>query len=132
MHSIETTVEAIQSRLGELRPDLQVKIRRPLTGGLSGADIHLVDFIRDNEWRLGVLKVAPALRGEHEARGIAAARDSWLNDYLPDYIEVLPLIDDKQTAILSGLARDRLEDCCTLEDLLKTSFPYASEHILFA
>ena len=40
--------------------------------------------------------------------------------------------DGNRVALLSSLARDRVEDCRTLQNALVESFFYGREHILFA
>ena len=57
----------LQEQLANLRPDLGIEIREELGGGLSGANVYLVDCQLDGGSRLGVLKLASASQAEQES-----------------------------------------------------------------
>lgn len=110
----------------------RIQLRGPLDGGLSGADVMLVNFWHDSEQRFGVLKLTSQLKAKQELDGELAARSSWLKPYLPDHSEALGEVSDGRVAVLSALARDRIENCQTLHACLRDSFNYAVAHVLRA
>ena len=119
--------------LQQLRPDLRICVRRPLDGGLSGANVFLVDCQIEDEQRLAVLKLVSTKQAVNEERGDLAARNTWLQPFLPDHFIVLgALPDGRRTAFLSSLARDRMDDCLTLTEILDESLVYGTDHILAA
>jgi hypothetical protein len=123
----------LAAAINGFRPDLGVTIRRSIAGGLSGASIYLTECQLEGEQRLAVLKLASAGQAEAEVKGDGAARESWLGGYLPD--RLLPLGElpgQKKLALLSPLAQHRLEDCQTLEEILRATFGYGADHVLFA
>ncbi|MGC1721468.1 MAG: hypothetical protein WA746_20970 [Isosphaeraceae bacterium] len=123
----------LQEQLANLRPDLGIEIREELGGGLSGANVYLVDCQLDGGSRLGVLKLASASQAEQESRGNKRARESWLGAFMPEhFLQLGSPGDGNRVALLSSLARDRVEDCRTLQNALVESFFYGREHILFA
>jgi hypothetical protein len=125
--------QQLQEQLAKLRPDLGIEIREELGGGLSGANVYLVDCQLDAGPRLGVLKLASASQAEQESRGNARARESWLGSFMPEhFLQLGNPGDGNRVALLSSLARDRVEDCRTLRDALVESFFYGREHILSA
>src|SRR3990172_8542059 len=129
----ESPKQQLEAQLKSLRPDLSIEIRGELGGGLSGADVFLVDCVLNGEPRLGVLKLASVSQAEQEARGNDAAKASWLGPFLPEHFSQLGSLGvDNRMALLASLARHRVEECRTLRDVLDESFFYGREHVLFA
>ena len=97
---------------------------------LAGGPVFGVHY---REQRLAVLKLASPSQAATEVSGDQAARQSWLRDYLPDpLLQLGELPAPKKVALLSPLARDRLEDCQTLEEVLRETFGYGADHVLFS
>ena len=111
-------------------PDLHIALRRPIPPGLSGAALWLVDCDFGSIPRLGVLKVTERDKAEREVRGHAAAAGSWLSALLPDEFRSLGEVSGTgKVAVLSALARNRLEDCRTLRDVVNESIAYGTSLI---
>lgn len=110
----------------------RIQLRGPLDGGLSGAAVRLVNFWHGSQQRFGVLKLTSPSKAKQELDGELAARSSWLKPYLPDHSEALGELSDGRVAVLSSLARDRIENCQTLHACLRDSFSYAVKHALHA
>lgn len=122
-----------QNAIVLLQPDLRVQIRGPLEPGLSGASVFLADFQSDGERRMGVLKLTSPEKAEQELKGDATARASWMQPYLPDLLIRLGTLPATGTvAILSSVAKDRLENSQMLKLALRNAFRYAKDHALFA
>jgi hypothetical protein len=52
--------QKLNDLLAELPQERGIKVRRSIAGGLSGAQIYLVECQLDGEQRLAILKVASA------------------------------------------------------------------------
>ncbi len=123
----------LRSSIEGLKPELGIKIRKPIAGGLSGADVFLVECQLNGERRLAVLKIASKGQADSEIQGDRTARDSWLNPFLPEHFQVLGELPGRnKIAVLSSLARDRVEDCQTLEEVICSTFDYGAKHVLHA
>jgi tetratricopeptide (TPR) repeat protein len=115
-----------------LKPEYRMQVRGPLDGGLSGASVLLVNFWDGDGQRFGVVKTTSSDKARQELRGDQTARTSWLGPFLPDKTESLGDLPDGHVALLSSLARDRIENCQTLNATIRESFNYGIDHVLHA
>jgi hypothetical protein len=129
MSRIDKPLLDLQAKLEGLAPTFKIHVRERLFGGLSGASLFLVDFHNQTEQQLGVIKTSRAKSAAREIDGNISARKSWLVDFLPERFDQLGTIDGR-VVLLSSLAKDRLEDCHTLEQILRNGFSYGRDHIL--
>ena len=118
--------------ISQCNPELDLQERGPLEPGLSGASVLLVDFSLDGERRLGVLKNTSKIKAEREIEAYTEASKTWLAPFLPDCFKILasPSEAPQDAALLITLARDRLDNCATLQLAMVNSFPYARDSVL--
>ena len=129
----DVEIAELQQALRQSQSELQIEIRGPVDGGLSGADVLFVDYSNEGQQQHGIIKVTSPDNALKEKSGDEKARASWLAPYLPTHFSVLaPLPGTGKVPLLFSLAKDRSDNCQTLFTTLHDSYPYARDYVLFA